>query len=65
MKVYSIVYCFCDKNGVIEQSENGDLIFSSVVKANNKEEAIIKFKEKENFLQEPDILQIKEVCLCR
>lgn len=65
MKVYSIVYCFCDKNGVIEQDENGELIFSSVVRATNKEEAIIKLKEKENFLQEPDILQIKEVCLCQ
>ena len=61
MKTYSIVYCFVDKNGVIEQGEEGDFIFASISSGENEEDAIIRLKEKEKFLQEPEILQVKEV----
>lgn len=61
MEVYSVVYCFCDKNGYIEQNENGEIIYSNIVEAENIENAIIKLKEKENFLEEPHILEVKRV----
>ena len=59
--VYSIVYCFCDKNGYIEQNESGEIVYSTIIEADSPKEAIIKLKEKERFLEEPDILNIVEV----
>ena len=61
MKIYSIVYCFLDKNGVIEQDENGDIIYTSVVNAQNEKNAILVLKMQEKFVSEPEILRIKEI----
>lgn len=59
--VYSIVYCFCDKKGYIEQNESGEVVYSTIIEADSPKEAIDKLKEKERFLEEPDILNIVEV----
>lgn len=61
MQSYRIIYCFIDKNGCIEQRENEPLIYSSIVEANNKEDAIKVLKQKEKFVSEPEVLNIKEL----
>lgn len=61
MKSYSVVYCFLDKNGCIERDRNGELIYTSIVEADNKENAIKVLKQKEKFVSEPEILNIREV----
>lgn len=61
MKAFKIVYCFTDKNGIIETNENGEVIYADTIKAESRNEAFNKLYEKEKFATIPDILDIVEV----
>ena len=58
---YKIYYGFLDKDGFIENDENGEFIFCAIVKAQSTKEAIEKLKANEKFASEPQILDIMEV----
>lgn len=58
MKRYEIVYCFLDKNGYVESDEFGEIIYKKRVKALNENHAIQVLKEEENFIQEPEIMEV-------
>lgn len=61
MKSYKIVYCFTDINGVIETNENGEVIYTEIVEADNVHQALSKLIKKEKFIEIPDILDLVEV----
>lgn len=59
--LYKIVYCFTDKYGMIEEAEDGnDLVYIDFYEAKNKSQAVAKLFINERFLNNPDILQVKE-----
>lgn len=61
MKAFKIVYCFTDKNGIIETNEYGEVIYTELVHGLNNYDALNTFLKKENFIKIPDILDIEEV----
>ena len=61
MKAFKIVYCFTDKNGIIETNENGEVIHADTIEAESRCGALAKLFEKEKFITIPDILDIVEV----
>lgn len=61
MKTYAIVFCFLDKNGYIEQNEKGEIIYTQIIGADNEREAMKCFYGIEHFIENPEILSIKEV----
>lgn len=61
MNLYEIVYCFTDKNGNIEKDEFGEVYYKSYVCSNDKESAVIQLAIQENFLQQPEIVEVRLV----
>lgn len=61
MNLYKIVYCFIDKNGNIESDEFSEVYHKNYICSNSKEDAIIQLAIQEQFVQEPEIVEIKLV----
>ena len=58
MKKYEVIYCFLDKNGYVESDEFGEIVYKKRVKALDETHAVEVLKEKENFIQEPQIIEV-------
>ena len=61
MKKYRIYYGFLDKDGFIENDENGEFIFLAEIKAETPKDAIQKLLDSEKFADEPQVIDIMEV----
>ena len=62
MRNYKIVYCFLDRKGNVQRDENDlEEYFIEIIEAYNGGDAIDKLKEKEKFIDTPQIVDIREV----
>lgn len=62
MKIFEIVWCFTRENGEIWHDDEGKpQIYVNYIQAKTSIEALEKFKQQEQFVNSPDILNIKSV----
>lgn len=60
MRKFEIVYCFKDWRGYVETYEDGlEKYYIDEVEAYNGADAIERLKNKEQFVNEPEIVSIK------
>ena len=61
MKSFKFTYCFTDEKGVFEPQENGQIIFTKIIRANYNTEALDKLSKEAKGKGLIDVIDFEEV----